>query len=195
MQPIAPPQVHIEPDADHYAEPIGRPRRERRRHIDARTRAILITAIVTAVAVNAGTVWAYLKVAEAAPATARAGVAVDLTPRGRSDLHQPLKPGRTGDLTVTLTNDNDFPIRITSVSPGAGRIVADAEHRTFECQNRSGVSLTRPAFAVSWSVPRNTVRAFTVPDGLSMAADAGPACAGAAFTVPLHATGVSDPAV
>jgi len=192
MHPTTPPPVHIELGT---AEPIGRPRPERRRRIDARTRAVLTTAIVTAVAVNAGTVWAYLKVAEAAPASARTAVAVALTVRGRSDLHQPLKPGRTGNLTVTLTNDNGFPIRITSVSPGTGHIVADAEHRDLGCLSRTGVSVTRPAFPASWTVPRNTVGAFTVPGGLSMAASAGPACAGATFTVPLQATGISEPAV
>jgi hypothetical protein len=183
-----PPDIHIELNAADYAEPV----RERRRPIDARTRAILATAIITAVAVNAGTVWAYWKVAETVPPAARSGVAVELTLRGRSDLNQPLQPGGTGNLTVTLTNDNDFPIKITSVSPAAGNVVADAEHRDLGCLSRTGVSVTSPEFPVSWDVARNTVGAFTVPAGLSMAADARKGCAGATFTVPLQATGIKD---
>jgi hypothetical protein len=183
-----PPDIHIELNATDHAEPA----RERGRHIDPRTRAILTTAIVTALAVNAGTVWAYWKVGASAPAAARSGVPVELTLRGRSDLNRPLQPGGTGNLTVTLTNDNDFPIRITSVSPAAGNAVADAEHRDLGCLSRTGVSVTRRAFPVSWSVARNTVGAFTVPAGLSMAAKTGKGCAGATFTVPLQATGTGD---
>jgi len=60
MQPIAA-HVHIEHAAD-CVEPIGRPGLRWRGRIDVRARAVLTTAIVTAVAVNAGTLWAYLKV-------------------------------------------------------------------------------------------------------------------------------------
>ena len=190
-----PSDIHIELSAADYAESIRdgrRPHPGGRRHIDTRTRAILTTAIVTAVAVNAGTVWAYCEVGESAPPAAKAGIAVELTLRGRSDLNKPLQPGGTGNLTVTLTNDSDFPIKITSVSPGAGNVVADAEHRDLGCLSRTGVSVTSRAFPVSWNVARNTVGAFTVPAGLSMAADARKGCAGATFTVPLQATGTKD---
>ena len=160
--------------------------------IDARTRTILASAVITALAVNAGTVWAYLKVGETARPAARAGAAVEFTLPGRSDLNQPLQPGGTGNLTVTLTNDNDFPIKITSVSPAAGNVVADAEHRDLGCLSRTGVSVTSRAFPVSWDVARNTIGAFTVPAALSMAPDARKSCAGATFTVPLRATGIKD---
>jgi hypothetical protein len=163
----------------------------RKGRLDARTRSILGAAAVAAVVVNAGAAWAYWKVTESETASARAGTAVELTLRGRSDLNRPLLPGGTGNLTVTLTNDNDFPITITSVSPGPGNVVADDEHREAGCREIIGVSLTKAAFAVSWDVARNTIGAFSIPDGLRMDPNANKACKGATFTVPVQVNGVS----
>jgi hypothetical protein len=118
-------------------------------------------------------------------------MAVELTLRGRSDLNRPLLAGGTGNLTVTLTNDNNFPITITSVSPGPGNVVADDEHRDAGCRQNIGVSLTKAAFAVSWDVARNTIGAFSIPDGLRMDPNANKACRGATFTVPVQVNGVS----
>jgi hypothetical protein len=53
------------------------------------------------------------------------------------------------------------------------------------------VTITKSHFAVSWDVPHNMIGAFTVPQALSMRADAAKACQGAVFTVPVQATGVS----
>jgi hypothetical protein len=113
-----------------------------------------------------------------------------MTLRGRSDLSRSLRPGGTGNLTVTLTNDNDFPIRITSVTPGPGNIIADDEHRDAGCLD-TGVSMTKTDFAVSWSVARNTIGAFTLPEGLRMSPHANQACEGATFTVPVRTSGFS----
>lgn len=163
----------------------------RKGRLDARTRSILSAAAVGAILVNAGAVWAYWKVTASETGSARAGTAVELTLRARSDLNRPLQPGRTGNLTVTLTNDNDFPITITSVSPGPGNVVADDEHRDAGCRQNTGVSLTKGSFAVSWDVAKNTIGAFSIPDGLRMDRNANQACLGAMFTVPVQVSGVS----
>jgi hypothetical protein len=166
--------------------------RSRNRRIDRRTRWILTVAVVAAVVVNACAAWAYWKVSRSEPTTVRAGYGAELTLRGRSHLSLPLTPGGTGNLTVTVTNDNDFPIRITSVTAGVGNIIADDEHRDAGCRvNR--VSMTKDEFAVSWSVARNTLGAFTLPNGIRMAANADTACGGATFTVPVRMTAVSGP--
>jgi hypothetical protein len=185
--------MHVESTADDQDEPTWEVRQPRtgRRRLDGRTRSILSAAAVTAVVVNAGAAWAYWKVTASETGRARAGSTVELALRGRSDLNHPLARGATGNLTVTLTNDNDFPIRIMSVSPGAGNVVADGEHRDAGCL-MTGVSVTRASFAVSWDVEKNTIGAFTVPDGLTMAAGANNACEGATFTVPLQVSGVSE---
>ena len=90
-----------------------------------------------------------------------------------------------------MTNDYDFPVRITSVSRGAGNVVADDEHREAGCRARV-VDLTQESFAVSWDVQNNMIGAFTIPNGLIMAADPDLACEGATFTVPVRASGVGQ---
>ena len=114
--------------------------------------------------------------------------AVELTLRARSDLNKPLQPGTTGDLIVTVTNDNGFPIKITSVT-GSGPIVADPEHAEGGCAD-PGVQLSRPRFDVLWDVGRNTIGAFNVPGGLTMRPGTAAACDGATFTVPVRVSGV-----
>jgi len=166
----------------------GGPRRDFRSRLDRRTRSILTGAVVAAVIVNAGAVWAYWHITDSAAGRAGAGTVVELNLHGRSDLRHPLTPGGTSDLIVTVTNDNDVAIRITSISPGTDRVVADVEHREKGCVDPDVVVVRRP---VRWDVARNDVGAYTVPNGLTMAAASDPACTGAAFTVPLLVRGVA----
>ncbi|MET0424856.1 MAG: hypothetical protein ABW046_13320 [Actinoplanes sp.] len=185
--------MHIELAAADHEEPtweVRLPGDTKRRRLDGRTRSILIVAAVAAVVVNAGAAWAYWRITGSATEQAASGTSVELALRARSDMNRPLRAGATGNLTVTVTNENDFPIRITEVTPGAGNIVADLERREAGCV-RPRVELTQPQFAVSWDVPRNTIGAFTIPGALTMHRAAGQACSGAMFTVPVQAIGVS----
>jgi hypothetical protein len=182
-------EVTVEPEFDEPTWEVRQPG-TRKRRLDGRTRSILTMAAAAAVVVNAGAAWVYWQVTSAAPGHETAGASIALELRGRSDLNRHLLPGGTGNLTVTVTNDNDFPIKITSVTPGSGNIVADNERRDNGCRDATGVAMARTSFAVSWDVARNTVGAFTIPDGLRMAADANPACKGATFTVPVQVNGV-----
>lgn len=186
-QPV-PIEMTVEPQIDEPTWEVRQPGTGKRR-LDGRTRSILTMAAAAAVVVNAGAAWVYWQVT-AAPGHEVAGTMIALELRGHSDFNRQLLPGSTGNMTVTLTNDNDFPIRITSVAPGTGHIVADDEHREKGCREATGVTMTKPSFAVSWDVARNTIGAFTIPDGLRMAADAKPACRGATFTVPVQVNGV-----
>ena len=181
----------VEPaPADETVDDLRPPRtRLGGRRIDRRTRSILALAAAAAVAVNAGAAWAYWEVTGSATDSQAAGVAVQLSLRGRSDYNRPLTAGHTGNLTVTLTNDYDFPVKITRVLRGNGKVVADDEHNDAGCEP-TGVSMSRAEFDVTWSVPRNTIGAFTLRDGLTMAPDAKPECAGATFTLPVRVTGV-----
>jgi hypothetical protein len=161
------------------------------RRIDRRTRLILTVAVVAAIVVNAGAAWAYWRLTTSAAGVQKAGTVVELALRGRSDLNRPLVRGGVGNLTVTVTNDNSFPVRISSVVPGTATIVADDEHRENGCPDATGVTATRRDFPVSWVVAKNTLGAFTIPAGLRMARNANPACEGASFTIPIQVSGVS----
>jgi hypothetical protein len=186
----APIEVTVEPEYDEPTWEVRQPGSKDKRRLDGRTRSILTMAATAAIVVNAGAAWVYWQVSTPGTSAGAAGSSIELELRGRSDLNLPLTPGSAGNMTVTLTNDNDFPIRITSVAPGRGNIVADDEHRDKGCRDGTGVSMTKASFTVSWDVTRNTIGAFTIPDGLRMTAGANPACKGATFTIPVQVSGV-----
>jgi hypothetical protein len=161
------------------------------RRMDRRTRLILTVALIAAIVVNVGAAWAYWRLTTSTTGGEKAGAVVELALRGRSDLSRPLARGGVGNLTVTVRNDNSFPVRISSVAPGVATVVADDEHRENGCQDATGVTMTRRDFPVSWVVAKNTLGAFTIPAALRMARNANPACEGANFTVPIQVGGVS----
>ncbi|WP_236028727.1 hypothetical protein [Paractinoplanes lichenicola] len=184
--------MHIELDPAEHEEPTWEVRRAdpgRKRRLDRRTRLILGIAAAAAVVVNASAAWAYWQITGSEVAAAD-GPPVELSLRARSDLNKPLQPGTTGDLVVTVTNDNGFPIRITSVSAN-GPVTADPEHERAGCDPAT-VRLAQPRFDVLWEVGRNAIGAFNVRGGLSMAAGAKKACDGAIFTVPVRVSGVQE---
>jgi len=186
-------EIHLELETADHEEPTWEVRpagQARKRRIDRRTRTILSVAAAAAIVVNAGAAWAYWHISASKTGAATTGTAVELTLRARNDLNRPLIPGGTGNLTVTVANEYDFPIRITHVTPGDGNIVADDEHRDAGC-TAPGVTLAHPRFDVSWSVPRNTVGAFTIPDALFMSSGPKRGCTGATYTVPVQVTGYS----
>jgi len=184
---------HIELRPADHEEPtweVRHPGDQRRRRWDGRTRAILSLAAVAAVLVNAGAAWIYWRVTGSETGHWAGATTVEIALRARSDLNRPLFAGQSGTLAVTVTNDYDYPIRITSVTAGAGNIVADPEHRDAGCKDPK-VRLSRDRFVVSWEVPRNTIGAFTLPGALVMRPDAAAVCNGAVFTVPIHVSGTS----
>jgi hypothetical protein len=162
----------------------------RMRKVNRRTKVVLTVAAVAAVAANAGAAYAYWRITGSGTGTAVAGSAIELSLKGRSDDRKPLFPGGTSNLTVTVTNENNFPIRITTVSAGKGRIAADEQHRLGGCQD-TGVVVSKDVHTVSWDVPKNTIGVFTVPDGIAMTNESDTACQGAVFTIPVQATGIS----
>ncbi|WP_221324292.1 hypothetical protein [Actinoplanes sp. L3-i22] len=184
------PEGRIELDPVDHEEPTWEVRSPRRKRFDRRSRTILGVAALAAILANAGAAWAYWKITQPGEQVAAAPpAAVDMVLRGRNDLNQTLRPGDTGNLMVTVTNDRSVPIRITSIRRGPGNVVADPEHRDAGCVD-PGVRVNRSVFPVSWEVPRNTVGAFTVAGALTMPDGVPKACVGATFTVPLRAEGV-----
>lgn len=153
---------------------------------------ILTVAAVAALLANAGAAWAYWHFngpEREPPAAAAASVEIMVT--ATSDPSRALTPGDVGSLTVTVTNQYSNPVRITSILPAGGRILADDGRRSAGCTNPR-VELTRKEFPVSWEVPRNTIGAFILPEALTMRANSPAACKGATFTVPVRARAVGS---
>ncbi|SDT76727.1 hypothetical protein [Actinoplanes derwentensis] len=191
--PSFPASEHIELDPADHEEPTWELRQPRpRRRFDRRARMILTVAAVAALLANAGAAWAYWHFNgpdRNLPVAAAADVEITLT--ATSDPSRALTPGDVGNLTVTVTNQHSNPVRITSILPAGGRIVADEARRDAGCTNPR-VELTRKEFPVSWEVPRNTIGAFILPKALTMRASGPASCKGATFTVPVRARAVNS---
>jgi hypothetical protein len=181
LAPVLPP-----PD-----QPQTKARRMAKGRLDRRGKVILSVAAAAAVLVNAGAAWAYWSLHGDGDAVAVAGSAIELKLQGRSDDSKPLYPGGTTNLTVTVTNQNNFPVKITSLSPGPGSVAADPDHRNGGCRT-TGVVVAEEVITVAWEVPKNAIGVFTVPDGVKMTNSSDSACQGATFTIPVRATGVSN---
>ncbi|GAA2526448.1 hypothetical protein [Winogradskya humida] len=161
------------------------------RKLDRRGKVILGIAAAAAVLANAGVAWAYWSLEGAGSGVVVAGSAVALKLEAHSDDSRPLYPGGTANLTVTVANQNDFPIRITAITPDPAEIMADTDHRENGCLT-TGVVVSADVLNVSWQVPKNTIGVFTVPNGLRMTNDSDSACQGATFTIPVRADGQSS---
>jgi hypothetical protein len=157
-----------------------------------RSRWIIAIAVTAAIIVNAGVVWMYWRVTQGSAAPVNPGITVELAQRARSDSKVPLAPGVPGDLSVVLTNQHDFPVRITTVARAGGLVVADDEHVNEGCLDPL-VGLNQDRYEVQWDVPRNTIGVFTLPKALTMQSASSDACHGAVFEVPVQATGIAVP--
>lgn len=154
-------------------------------------RAALAVTGALVLAVNGGVGWAYWQSGGAEAATGSAGTVVTLTASARPVGNAALYPGVTRSLRVTVRNDNPFPVRVTRVGRGATGATADTAHASAGCR-RTGVSITGPAYNVSWLVGAGSAARFTLPDALGMTDESESACQGATFQVPIVVTGIAS---
>lgn len=196
------PPVRIELEPVDIEEPTWEVRQPGpRRRFDRRARTILSVAAVAALLANAGAAWAYWRFNDpdagaGQPAAAgqriapqTAGTAVEILLTATSDPARALRPGETGDLTVTVTNRHPAEVRIIAIQSTGDPIVADHDRREAGCA-QPRVDLTEKTFPVTWKVAPNNVGAFTVPKALMMRSGNPAACQGATFTVPVRARAV-----
>ena len=106
-----------------------------------------------------------------------------------------LYPGTNGNVKITVSNPNPFPVRVTGVSLDGTNadITADAGHS--DCTT-TGVSFTDQS-GLTVDVPAksgdtNGEAAATLTDAASMSNASLNACQGATFTIPVTLTGASN---
>jgi hypothetical protein len=95
-----------------------------------------------------------------------------------------LYPGGTGDVVISVSNPNGFPVTITAVS-GNGTITSD---KGSACNASTGVSFTN-ATGLSQVVAASTTTTFTLTAKASMSSASDNTCQGAVFTIPVSLTG------
>jgi len=108
-----------------------------------------------------------------------------------------LYPNGTGDLVVTLTNNNPYNVSVTAIAQGAlssgsatpAAITVDNGHSS--C-NVSSVTLTAPALSGVVVGKNGGTYTLTLHNAVAMDNSAVDACQGATFTVPVVATAASS---
>ncbi|WP_433792074.1 hypothetical protein [Actinoplanes sp. CA-252034] len=156
-----------------------------------RARPVIAVATVAALLMTGGAAWALWQVTGSQAATTAAQNATDLRLVGRPDPNRPLYPGVRVDLAVTVHNDNPFPVLVNVLRMGNSPVTADPPHRDAGCIV-TGVALVTSPMTVTWRVNPNTKKDFILTEGLTMSNDSDSACQGAAFSVPLTASGRSN---
>jgi hypothetical protein len=95
----------------------------------------------------------------------------------------PLIPGGTGDVTLKVTNSNDYAVTLKTVT-GNGTITPDAGHAT--C-SPTGVSFTDQS-ALGINLPANSTTPVDLADAAAMSVSSANGCQGATFTIPVSIT-------
>lgn len=117
--------------------------------------------------------------------SAAATTAKALTTTAASTTGQ-LFPGADGDLVITITNDNGYPVRVSDVT-GSGVITSD---KGSACNASTGVSFT-DQHAQALDVPAESSATFTLAGAVHMSDASDNACQGAVFTIPVSLVGAS----
>ena len=151
----------------------GRNRRLRRVFASTVASAVFVTVSVAGAQwLAAGTGSGFAKARRAEPLRT---VAVEASPM--------LYPGGSGDLTLTVANDNPYDINLTRVEPDGA-----ATSGVSACDDPgNGVAFT--AVSGTWLVPRNASGTFVLPGSVSMSETSPDACQGQAFTIPVRLAG------
>jgi hypothetical protein len=95
-----------------------------------------------------------------------------------------LYPGGSGDVKVTVSNPNSFPVTITGVA-GSGTITSD---KGAACNASTGVTFTDTT-GLSSSVAASGSTTITLSGKAAMSSASDNSCQGAVFTIPITLTG------
>ena len=117
--------------------------------------------------------------------SAQATSAVALTTTAAATTAQ-LFPGGSGDLKITVKNDNGYPVRVTDVAGGA-TITSD---KGSACDASTGVTFT-DQHTQALDVPANSSATFTLAGVMHMSNASDNSCQGAVFTIPVSLAGAS----
>jgi hypothetical protein len=150
-------------------------------------RAAIITLVGVVVAGIASVAWAAWSVTGTARVTATAANVYALTAEAAPT--GPLVPGVPSGITVTVDNENEFPVEVQSFS-AADSVTVDAAH----AKGCSPLNVrVIPRSGLSERVEAKDTQKFTVDASVEMRDNAPEACQGASFDISLALAGVTVP--
>ena len=139
------------------------------------TGALLAAGIAFAAWTATGSGNGYAKAQSVSPLTT-----VDASASTTAQLY----PGGTGDVVITVSNPNSFPVTITAVT-GNGTITSD---KGAACNASTGVTFTNTS-GLSQVAAGSTTTSFTLSGKAAMSSTSDNSCQGAVFTIPVTLTG------
>lgn len=142
--------------------------------------AVLATGVGIAAWSTSGSGNGYAKAA-----TASALTLSDASASTSADLY----PGATSDVKVKVTNPNQFPVKVTSVTLQAAAVVTSDKGAA--CNASTGVTFTDKT-GLSLSVAAGATATLTVPAAAAMSNASDNSCQGAIFSIPVNVTAISD---
>ena len=115
--------------------------------------------------------------------TAQALSTVDVSASTPATLY----PGATGNVKLSISNPNPYPVTVSSVS-GNGAITSD---KGAACNASTGVTYSNQT-GLSLAVPAAGSATFTLTGAVSMSNASDDSCQGAVFTIPVSLSGASS---
>jgi hypothetical protein len=147
--------------------------------------ALVATGVIAGTAFVSNIAFAAWTSSGTGSGSAQATSAVALTTTAATTSAQ-LFPGGSGDLKITVKNDNGYPVRVTDVT-GSGTITSD---KGSACDASTGVSFT-DQHGQALDIPANTSTTFTLSGVIRMSNASDNSCQGAVFTIPVSLVGAS----
>ena len=148
-------------------------------------KALVATGVVAGAAFVTNVAFAAWTSSGTGSGSAQATSAVALTTTAATTTAQ-LFPGGSGDLKITVKNDNGYPVRVTDVT-GSATITSD---KGSACDASTGVTFT-DQHSQALDVPANTSATFTLSGVMHMSNASDNSCQGAVFTIPVSLVGAS----
>ena len=97
-----------------------------------------------------------------------------------------LYPGASGDVKLTVSNPNSFPVKLTSIT-GNGAITSD---KGAACDASTGVTFANQSG--TFDVAAGSQATFTLTGAVSMSNASDSSCQGAVFSIPVLLSGASS---
>ncbi len=134
-----------------------------------------------------GTAYAYWAASGTGSGAAKAGVAQPISATAATVSTGFLYPGATGNVSITISNPNPFPVTVTDVI-GNGAITSD---KGALCDASTGVTFNDLTLA-SLAVPALGSQTFRLTGAVLMDNSSHNTCQGAIFTIPVALVGGSS---
>ena len=156
------------------------------RKLTKRPLLFLVSAgcLLTGLGLGSGAAYAYFTASGSGSGPASVATLTNVTVTAATGtVTAKLLPGGTGDVTLTVSNQNSFQVTLVKVVAN-GPVTADSSHSSCTA---TGVTFNPPS-SLNTTIASNGTTTVTLPNAASMSTASSPGCQGAQFSVPVTIT-------